>query len=262
MEVVVETKKPRLGFFKYSCCAGCEFQFIFFQKYIVEVLDSFDFIFCKMVSSGGTPEGPFDIALVEGTITESWQIDELKKIREKSKNLFAIGSCAVNGGIPAIKSTQPELEIEKRVYQELSTIHSIRPNAISAYVKIDGEIKGCPPGERDLYEALTSVLLKKKPDFLQYSVCVECKIKGNICVLVSYNMPCMGPVTGAGCGALCPSHNRACYSCWGPMKQANASALARQFEVMGLAPEDILRRFTLFGSVTTEFRKASELYED
>ena len=180
-----------------------------------------------MVSSGGTPKGPFDIALVEGTITESWQVDELKKIRERSKYLFAIGSCAVNGGIPAIKSTQPELEIEKRVYTNLSTIHSIRPNAISEYVKVDGDIKGCPPGDRDLYEALTSVLLGRDPDFLHYSVCVECKIKGNICVFIAYNMPCMGPVTNAGCGALCPSHNRACYSCWGPMKQANASALAK-----------------------------------
>ncbi len=215
-----------------------------------------------MVSSGGTPEGPFDIALVEGTITESWQVDELKKIRARSKYLFAIGSCAINGGIPAIKSTQPELEIEKRVYNDLSTIHGICLNASSAYVKVDGDIKGCPPGERDLYEALTSVLTGKSPDFLQYSVCIECKVKANICVLVAYNMPCMGPVTNAGCGALCPSYNRACYSCWGPMKQANATALARQFEKIGLSPEDIFRRFTLFGSVTTEFRRASELYED
>ncbi len=262
MEAILEKKKPRLGFFKYSCCAGCEFQFIYFQKHIIEILDNFDFVFCKMVSSGGTPEGPFDIALVEGTITESWQVDELKKIRDRSKYLFAIGSCAVNGGIPAIKSTQPELEIERRVYSNLSTIHSIKPNTISEYVKVDGDIKGCPPGDRDLYEALTSILSGKEPDFLQYSVCIECKIKENICVLVAYHFPCMGPVTNAGCGALCPSFHRACYGCWGPMKHANASALARQFESMGLSPEDIFRRFTLFGSVTTEFRKASELYED
>lgn len=251
-----------MGFFKYSCCAGCEFQFIYFQGYVLETLKSFDFVFCKMVTSGGTPEGPFDISLVEGAITESWQADELKKIRENSIHLFAIGSCAVNGGIPAIKSTQTELEVEKKVYHNLSAIHSIRPAAVDAYVKVDGYIMGCPPGERDLYEAITSVLFGRKPVFLEYSVCIECKLKGNPCVLIAYNMPCMGPVTNAGCGALCPSLNRACYSCWGPMEQANASALAKKFEAIGLSHEDIARRFTLFGSVTTEFRKAAKLYED
>src|SRR4030043_2152337 len=107
-------KKPRLGFFKYSCCAGCEFQFMYFQKYVIETLKKFDFVFAKMLLRGGTPHGPFDIALVEGTITEAWQVDELKKIREQSKQLFAIGSCAIDGGIPAIKSTIAELEAEKR----------------------------------------------------------------------------------------------------------------------------------------------------
>lgn len=215
-----------------------------------------------MITSGGTPEGPFDVSLIEGTITESWQTDELKRIREKSTYLFAIGSCAINGGIPALKSTHPELEVEKKVYQDLSTIHSIRPSAIDAYVHVDGFIRGCPPGERDLCEALTSVLVGKQPDFLEYSVCIECKLKENTCLLVAYNMPCMGPVTNAGCGALCPSHNRACYSCWGPMRQANTLALARRFEAMGESSDDIIRKFTLFGSVTTEFRKAAEFYED
>lgn len=254
-------EKPRLGFFKYSCCAGCEFAFIFFQKRIVETLDNFDFAFCRMVSSKGTPEGPFDIALVEGTITEAWQADELKKIRERSRYLFAIGSCAVNGGIPAIKSALPEREVEKKVYGDLEHIHSIRPHAIDAYVKVDGDIKGCPPGEGDLHEALTSVLLDKKPDFIEYSVCVECKMAGTICLLVADNKPCMGPVTNGGCGALCPSHNRACYSCWGPMRQANAMALARRFEAMGLSPPDIIRKFTQFGADTIQYRKVREHYE-
>jgi sulfhydrogenase subunit delta len=156
----------------------------------------------------------------------------------------------------------PELEAEKKVYKDLSTIHSIRPHSIDAYVKVDGYIRGCPPGERDLYEALSSVLTGKKPDFLQYSVCVECKLKGNICVLVAYGMPCMGPVTNAGCGALCPSMNRACYSCFGPMKQANGLALAKKFKLMGLSRDDIVRKFTQFGADTIEFRRAIETYED
>ena len=255
-------KKLRLGFFKYSCCAGCEFQFLYFQKYIPETLKNFDFVFAKMFLRGGTPSGPFDIALIEGTITESWQVDELKKTRQHSTHLFAIGSCAIDGGIPAIKSTIPELEAEKRVYKDLSTIHSIRPNSVDAYVKVDGYIRGCPPGERDLCEALSSLLTGKKPEFLKYSVCIECKMKGNICVLVAYDMPCMGPVTNAGCGALCPSMNRACYSCFGPMRQANGLALARKFKMLGLSRDDIERKFSMFGADNIEFRAAIETYED
>jgi sulfhydrogenase subunit delta len=254
-------EKPRLGFFKFSCCAGCEFQTIFFQKSIVETLEKFNFVYCRMVSSSASEEGPFDIALVEGTITEAWQADELKKIRERSRVLFAIGSCAINGGIPAIKSICTEYEVEKRVYNDLTNIHSVRPHAVEEYVTVEGHIKGCPPGERDLREALTSTLMERKPAFLEYSVCIECKTKGNICVLVADGEPCMGPVTAAGCGALCPSSQRACYSCYGPMKQANSLALAMKFERIGMRPEDIVRKFTQFGADTIQYRKVVEHYE-
>ena len=255
-------KKPRLGFFKYSCCAGCEFQFMYFQKYVLETLTAFDFVYARMLKSGGNPHGPFDVVLIEGTITEAWQADQLKKLREQSTMLFAIGACAINGGVPAIKATASELEVEKRVYADLSRIHSIRPHSLDAYVKVDGYIRGCPPGERDLREALTSVLTGRAPDFLEYSVCIECKLRGNTCVLVSYDMPCMGPVTNAGCGALCPSMNRACYSCFGPMKHANGTALAKKFRRMGLSQDDIVRKFTEFGADTREFRRAAEAHED
>jgi coenzyme F420-reducing hydrogenase gamma subunit len=101
-------KKPKLGFFKYSCCAGCEFQVMYFQKHIPETLAGFNFVYARMLKRGGNPHGSFDLALIEGTVTESWQVDELKKIRERSKQLFAIGACAINGGVPAIKLTMPE----------------------------------------------------------------------------------------------------------------------------------------------------------
>ena len=222
-------KKLRLGFFKYSCCAGCEFQTFYFQRHLPETLNAFEIVFARMVSSGGTPDGPFDVSLIEGTITEAWQIDELKRVRKNSGLVFAIGACAVNGGIPAIKTMAPELEIEESVYRDISTIHSIRPHPIDVYIPVDGMIRGCPPGERDLFEALSSVLAGKKPDFLRYAVCVECKLKKNICVLVAYNLPCMGPVTNAGCGALCPTYKRPCYSCFGSLRQANAPALGEAF---------------------------------
>jgi sulfhydrogenase subunit delta len=260
-DAAMTSTRPGLGFFKYSCCAGCEFEAIFFQSGVVETLKGFEFIYCRMVSSAGVPEGPFDVALIEGTITEAWQADELKAIRQRSRLLFAIGSCAVNGGIPAIKSSLPERDVEAKVYDDLSTIHSIRPHAVDAYVRVDGCIRGCPPGERDLQEALTSVLMGKRPEFTEYSVCVECKMAGNICLLVAGDSPCMGPVTNGGCGALCPSNGRACYSCWGPMAQANALALARRFEKMGLSPHDIVRKFTQFGADTVQYRIVRERYE-
>ena len=220
----------------------------------MEVFDAAEITYCKMLQSGGNENGPFDIALIEGAITEQWQFEQLKKVRSASKYLIPIGSCAVCGGVPAIKNTDQEYEIQKRVYRDISVIHSVKTNPIDQYVKVDGYVKGCPMGVRDLTELVTSLLLDKKPEFLQYCVCVECKLKGNICVLVAYGEPCMGPVTNAGCGALCPSHNRGCYGCWGPMKDANARALAGQFEKMGLNREDIFRKFTEFGQPAEEWK--------
>jgi sulfhydrogenase subunit delta len=247
-------KKPTIGVFKYSCCAGCEFQLIYFQKHILEVFEAAEITYCKMLQSGGNEGGPFDIALIEGAITEQWQAEQLKKVRSVSKYLIPIGSCAVCGGVPAIKNTDEEYEVQKRVYSDTSVVHSVKAHPIDQYVKVDGYIKGCPMGVRDLTELVISLLMDKKPVFLEYCVCVECKLKNNICVLVAYNQPCMGPVTNAGCGALCPSHNRACYGCWGPMKDANAKALAEQFAKMGLSREDIFRKFTEFGQPTNEWK--------
>jgi len=246
--------KPRIGVFKYSCCAGCEFQLIFFQKHLLETLKAVDVVYCKMLKSGGVEAGPFDVALIEGAITEEWQASQLKKIREASRYLIPIGSCAVCGGIPAIKNSTDELDVEKRVYADTAFLHSVTAAPIDHYVKVDGYVKGCPMGERDLNELVISLLLGKKPVFLEYCVCVECKLRGAICVLVAYGEPCMGPVTNAGCGALCPANNRACYSCWGPMRDAHAKALADQFLKMGLRKEDVFRKFTEFGQPTDEFK--------
>jgi coenzyme F420-reducing hydrogenase gamma subunit len=250
----MKIKKPKIGVFKYSCCAGCQFQLIYFQKYILETFKAVDIIYCKMLQSGGIEEGPFDLALIEGAITEDFQAGQLKKIRQASRYLIPIGSCAVCGGIPAIKNTTQEFDVERKVYEDTSFIHSVKAHPVDHYVRIDGYVKGCPMGERDLRELVISLLLHKKPNFLEYCVCVECKLKNNICVLVAYSEPCMGPVTNAGCGALCPSNNRPCYSCWGPMKDANAKALADQFAKVGLSPEDIFRKFTQFGEPTNEFK--------
>lgn len=253
---------PKLGVFKFTCCAGCEFELIYFQPKVLETLGAVEVRYFKMLDSGGVEEGPFDVALIDGGISESWQADQLKQIRANSRYLVPIGSCAVNGGIPAIKNTSCEMEVEKRVYEDLSRIHSMKMAPIDHIVKVDAYIRGCPMSDAELLEVLSALLLGKQPVLLDYCVCVECKLAGNICVLVADNKPCMGPVTNAGCGALCPSRRRACFACWGPVRAgANPVALARQFESMGYPPDEIVRRFTEFGSPTLTFRKGAELYE-
>ncbi len=244
-------QKKRVGFFKFSCCTGCGFELAYFQRSLEETLSAFDFTFFRLASSAGSPEGPFDLALVEGAVTEPFQIVEIKKIRAASKVLYAVGSCAIVGGVPAIKAFAPEMEVERAAYRErLYEMSSTRPHVIGDYVKVDGCIRGCPPGERDLEEALASVLIGKEPEFIEYSVCMECKMAGNACVLLEDGLPCMGPVTNAGCGALCPAHHRACYSCFGLMGQANVPALKGKFRKLGFTGEDIEKRFfTLFGAL-------------
>lgn len=253
-------EKFRLGVFKYSCCAGCEFQLLYFQEYITEIFDPLEVVFLKMAQSGGLEAGPFDIALIEGAVTQTEQADQLKRVRKNATRLLPIGSCAVNGGVPAIKNHTVELQLEQRVYEDISPLHSMKAQAVDAFVPVDGYIKGCPMGQQDLVETVMSLLLGRRPRFFNYAVCVECKLKGNLCVLAAHNEPCMGPVTNAGCGALCPSYGRACYGCWGPMEDANAEALARRFEKMGLSPDEIFCRFTQYASVKAEFRRGAERY--
>lgn len=246
-----ERKKPRVGFYKFSCCSGCGFELGYFQAE-EETLKAFDYRFFRLISSGGSPRDkePLDIALVEGTVTEPWQVEELKLIRARSELLYAVGSCAITGGIPAIKATAPEEEVQGRVYREkLFELTSLRPSTLADYVSVDGFVRGCPPGRKDVVEALSSALMGKGPEFTDCSVCVECKVNGYMCVLVAYGMPCMGPVTNAGCGALCPSFGRDCYSCFGFMRQANLPALMDKFKQMGLSDEDVGRRFSLFGAL-------------
>lgn len=253
--------KPRLGIFKLSCCSGCEAQIFHFQRQIAEVLQNFDIVNCQLVQSSNEPLGPFDLALIEGSVTQPWQIDLIKEIRHHSALVYAIGSCAVTGGIPAMKRNTPAMIAEQRVYKDTSIINAIEPAAVSRYIKTDASLKGCPPGEESIIEVLSSILLHKSPSLNEYCVCVDCKVSANTCLLIVDNAPCLGPVTNSGCDALCPSVNRPCFGCFGPVDNANTRALALEFENRGHAPEDISRLFTEFGSASVKFLIGADIYD-
>jgi coenzyme F420-reducing hydrogenase gamma subunit len=228
--------KPIIGF--SSIAARAAFQLIF-SEHVLETLGKWISVL-RMLQSGGVEEGPFDVALIEGTITEPWQVEQLCKIRSVSKYVIPIGSCAVCGGVPAIKNNEQEYPIQNRVYEDTSKITSIRAHSIDQYVPVDGYIKGCPMGERDLVECITSLLLDKRPEFIQYPVCIECKLKHNICVLVAalawargqrgcaMPPPTIGPVTAAGARTPKPGY-------WPTVCPD------------GTWRDDIFRRFTEFG---------------
>ncbi|MFH1101359.1 MAG: oxidoreductase [Methanobacteriota archaeon] len=176
-------------------------------------------------------------------------------MRKKTKILVAFGDCAIAGCIPSIRNWIPQMEAENKVYADTSIIHSTKVLGIGEYVRVDAVLKGCPPHRETILDLVKASLLKIKPRFRQHPVCVECKFKDNACLITSKKMGCMGPVTSAGCGAICPTLQRECEGCYGPMSNPNADALAEVFRDIGLNKEDIQRKFRKYAGMTDDFRR-------
>lgn len=224
----------------------------------LDLLKLFDISYWKMVKRDNDEKG-WDIALVEGGISTPREIEEIKQIRKKTKYLVAFGDCAIAGCIPSIRNWIPQMEAEDYVYPDTSPIHSIKLHGIGEYIKVDAVLKGCPPHRDTIIELLKSALLKIRPRLRRHPVCVECKLKDNACLITSKKKACMGPVTSAGCGAICPSLGRECEGCFGPMSNPNVSSLASIFKDIGLNDEDIKRKFRKYAGMYPEFyREASD----
>jgi len=251
------TEKKKLGIFKLSSCAGCQMQLLYYQQRELAALTAYDITYFKMGKRDNLENIKIDVAVVEGCVTNSEQIEEIKKIRENTKILATMGGCATRSSLWGLKNKTPEQEIEAKVYKDLSTVHSTKAIPIPEVVKVDYTLPGCPVGEAELTEFLQSALIGKKPYIKPHSVCMECKMKGNLCILVAKDEPCMGPVTDAGCGALCPSYSRPCYNCRGPMAAANALSLAKEFEKNGLSKEEIYLKFTGFSGLSEIYKEVT-----
>lgn len=243
--------KPTIAIHKFTGCAGCQLELLRLEDMFLSLLDLVEISYWVMVKREND-DGPWDISFVEGSISTPEEIEEIKEIRKKSKILVAYGDCAIGGCIPSIRNWIPQLEAKRRVYPNPSSIHSIKVMGIGEYVKVDFELKGCPPHRENFLELLKSLFLNIRPRLPKYPVCMECKFKENECLLKK-NLPCMGPVTSAGCGALCPSLNRICEGCYGPMSNPNVNSLSQIFEDIGLTKEEIEKKFKKYAS--TEFQE-------
>ncbi len=259
-----QLRLPRLAVYKFASCDGCQLQLVDILEEL-SVIQTFvgqfeiaQFLEVSSFVSEASPDHPYDLSLVEGSISTAADRERIRKVRAESRYLVTIGACATSGGIQALRNWRDQDDIMRSVYAHPEYIDSLRDStAIGDHVHVDFELRGCPVNKTQLLEVVTAFLLGKNPSVPTYSVCMECKRRGNVCVTVARGEPCLGPVTQAGCGAICPAYDRGCYGCFGAMEQPNTLAQANLMKAQGLSPAQIGHAFRSFAH-TVEFDRLSE----
>jgi sulfhydrogenase subunit delta len=254
-------KKPKVAVFKFASCDGCQLSLLDAEDELLLVAGAVD-IANFPEASRRVVSGPYDIGLVEGSITTPHDVERVREIRKECRVLIAIGACATAGGIQALRNWKDVKEFTRTVYASPEYISTLdRSMPVGSYVHVDFELRGCPINKYQLLEVLNAYLNKRKPTIPTYSVCMECKLRGSVCVMVAQGTPCLGPATMAGCGAICPTYDRGCYGCFGPMENPNTGALAAHFEELGESRQDIMLAFRGFNAYAEAFRKESDAHE-
>jgi sulfhydrogenase subunit delta len=259
---VSESTKPRVAVFKMASCDGCQLQLLDAEEVLLELAGAIDIVNFAEASSHIEP-GPYDVTLVEGSVSTPEMEEQIKRIREQSNVLITIGACATSGGVQALRNIASTEAFVRAVYPTPAYVKTLeRSHPISDFVKVDYELTGCPIDRGELLGALSALLAGSAPRLSSSPVCVECKRRGYVCVVVARGEPCLGPVTRTGCGALCPAFGRGCYGCFGPSQPPNTDALARRFVALGLTPKQAADRFRFITGWAPPFREAADALED
>ncbi len=255
-------KKSTVAVHKFSSCDGCQLQILNMEDEILDLAEAIDIAYFLEATRAMRP-GPYNISIVEGSITTEHEVERIKNIRRNSDVLIAIGTCATAGGIQALRNVADADEYAEVVYphpEYLSYLKQASP--ISEYVRVDMELWGCPINKYQLLEVISALLQNRRPVLQQTSVCMECKQRGTICVLVSEGVPCLGPATQAGCGAVCTSVGRGCYGCFGPVNQANTESLSNILVELERYPGETRQLFRNISNFAPVFREAAERLEE
>jgi sulfhydrogenase subunit delta len=244
--------------FKFASCDGCQLSLLDAEDELLGVAGAVDIAYF-VEASRTMLKGPYDVSLIEGSITTHHDAERIQEIRRQSRAVITIGACATSGGIQALRNWQDVGEFLSVVYAKPEYISTLKLSTpISEHVRVDFELRGCPINKHQLIEVISAYLAGRKPNVSAASVCNECKRRGTVCIAVAQGVPCLGPVTHAGCGALCPAYNRGCYGCYGPMETPNTNSLSSQFRIYGQSDPQIARAFRGFNAWAWQFRKASE----
>lgn len=250
------TARPRVAVHKFSSCDGCQLALLNLGEALLEVASRVEFV--HFAEAGPVdPEAPVDVAFVEGSISTAEERERIEKVRANSRFLVTIGACATAGGIQALRNMNDAKRWIAGVYaspETISTLATVTP--IAAAVNVDLELWGCPVSSRQVVGALTALLGGTLPAPEEDKVCMECKRRQTVCVMVTKGVPCMGPVTRTGCGAICPAFGRDCYACYGPAENPNTAALGRRLEGLGLTRDAVADRFHFINNSAPAFRDA------
>jgi len=250
-----------LAVFKFASCDGCQLTLLDCEDELLAIADAVEIAYFAEARSQML-DGPYEVTLVEGSITTDEEIQRIKEVRRKSQLLVSIGACATAGGIQALRNWTEVDNYVQTVYARPEYIDTLdRSRPISDFVHVDFELRGCPINKGQLIELVTSLLIGRKPRVPKHSVCLDCKRRGTVCVMVAQGIPCLGPATQSGCNALCPAYNRGCYGCFGPTDPVNPNSLGDLFIELGLSREDVSRSFRSFNGYSHAFREASERFE-
>ncbi len=254
--------KPKLAVHKFASCDGCQLAFLNLGEDLLALAQLVDIV--HFAEAGPVdPDAPADIAFVEGSVSTPEHLERIQRIRAHSRFLITIGACATAGGVQALRNLAKGSDWFAGVYAKPEYVASLETSTpIAAHVKVDLELWGCPVNGRQVLAAVRALLFGVSPVEEHDKLCLECKRRNTVCVLVAQGIPCLGPVTRTGCGALCPAFGRDCYGCYGPAENPNTDSLGRRFEGLGLLPEAVARRFLFINSAAPDFAAAGKHWKD
>jgi len=256
-----QTRRPKLAVWKFASCDGCQLSLLDCEDELLAVAGEVD-IANFPEASRAKVRGPYDLSLVEGSITTPHDAMRIQQVRRVSKTLVTIGACATAGGIQALRNFQDVQDFVAIVYATPAYIDTLeRSTPIADHVYVDFELRGCPINKYQLVEVISAFLHGRKPNTPAHSVCIECKRRGTVCVMVAHGTPCLGPVTHAGCGAICPAYHRGCYGCYGPQETSNTASLSGWWKQLGVTEPELVRTFRGFNAYAEPFRQESEAHD-
>ncbi|MFZ5609637.1 MAG: oxidoreductase [Pseudomonadota bacterium] len=255
-------RKAKLAVWKFASCDGCQLGLLDLEDALIDLAGAVEIAHFPEASKAHV-RGPYDLSLVEGSIGTARDLARIHAVRRQSKRLVSIGACATAGGIQALRNGRDSADFLRVVYARPDYIDSLATSTpIADHVKVDLEVRGCPVNKYQLLEVISAALAGRKPQIAGHSVCLECKARGAACVMVAAGTACLGPVTHAGCGAICPAYGRGCYGCYGPMESPNTEALAAIWQGLGAPRAAISRAFATFNAAALAFLQEAERHAD